>query len=331
MISTLYIEEAVWEHPRSREICARFPHARQIPCTHYGELFNRKAQHFRLQKQGPALILASKQQGFLLPAPPQYGIGGTHNYYFSHMLNCLYDCRYCFLQGMYRSANYVLFVNYEDFQRAIRAQARDLPNEALYFYSGYDCDSLALDPVTRFSAAFLPLFKTLPHCRIELRTKSTQIRGLLHVDPLPNCIVAFSFTPEAIRRKLEHGVPPLARRLDAMEKLYRHGWQLGLRFDPLIYQEGFEQDYQALFAMIFARIPETALHSVSLGGFRMPEKFFRTLGRLYPDETLLAGPFAAQGGMVAYRRELEASMMDFCSAQLLSYIPHDKFFPCNNA
>ena len=331
MISTLYIEEAVREHPRSREICARFPHARQILCAHYGELFNRKAQHFRLQKQGPALILARKQQRFLLPAPPQYGIGGSHNYYFSHMLNCLYDCRYCFLQGMYRSANYVLFVNYEDFQQAIHAQARDLADADPYFYSGYDCDSLALDPVTRFCGEFLPLFKKLPHCRIELRTKSTQIRALLHMEPLPNCIVAFSFTPETIRRKLEHGVPSVARRLDAMEKLYRRGWQLGLRFDPLIYQQGFEHDYQALFAMIFARIPATALHSVSLGGFRMPEKFFRTLGRLYPDEAFLAGPFVAQKGMVAYRQELETRMMDFCSAQLLSYIPHDKFFPCSNA
>jgi len=211
-----------------------------------------------------------------------------------------------------------------------RTQARELADATPYFYSGYDCDSLALDPVTGFCREFLPLFETLPHCRIELRTKSTQIRALLRMAPLPNCIIAFSFTPETIRRKLEHGVPPLARRLDAMEKLYRHGWQLGLRFDPLIYQDGFEQDYQALFAKIFARLPETALHSVSLGGFRMPEKFFRTLGRLYPDEAFLAGPFKEQKGMVAYRRELEIRMMDFCSAQLLSYIPHDKFFPCSD-
>ena len=33
------------------------------------------------------------------PVPATYGIGGDENYYFSHMLNCLYDCRYCFLQG----------------------------------------------------------------------------------------------------------------------------------------------------------------------------------------------------------------------------------------
>ena len=31
------------------------------------------------------------------------------------MLNCIYDCKYCFLQGMFNSANYLVFVNYQDF------------------------------------------------------------------------------------------------------------------------------------------------------------------------------------------------------------------------
>ncbi|MGZ5058118.1 MAG: DNA photolyase, partial [Methylobacter sp.] len=120
MIETIYIEEAILQHPRVLDIVARFPQARRVTCARYGEIFNPKAQNFRLQKQQPALILAEKYKHFALPAPVGYGIGAARNYYFSHMLNCLYDCRYCFLQGMYQSANYVLFVNYEDFQQDIR-------------------------------------------------------------------------------------------------------------------------------------------------------------------------------------------------------------------
>ena len=45
------------------------------------------------------------------------------------MLNCLYDCRYCFLQGMYRSANYVLYVNYEDFTKDIDTLLEQADNE----------------------------------------------------------------------------------------------------------------------------------------------------------------------------------------------------------
>ncbi len=330
MIKTIYIEEEVLDHARTRAICARFPDATPISCEHYGEIFNRKAQNFRLQKGNPALILAKKHKNFLHPAPPAYGIGGEHHYYFSHMLNCLYDCRYCFLQGMYRSANYVVFVNYEDFQNAIVEKSREHGGDSVCFYSGYDCDSLALDPVTGFSETFLPSFATLPNSWIELRTKSTQIRGLLKMAPLPNCVVAFSFVPETVGGALEQGVPRLARRLDAMEKLYRRGWKLGLRFDPLIYHPGYAQSYRALFDTLFTRIPADALHSVSLGAFRMPEKFFHNMVRLYPDERFLAGPFANRGGMTSYQQHLEQAMMRACSAQILEYVPASKFFPCDD-
>ena len=60
MIDTIYIEENIQQHPRVDEICRRFPKARRIYCCRYGEVFNPKAQNFRLQKQKPALILAEK-------------------------------------------------------------------------------------------------------------------------------------------------------------------------------------------------------------------------------------------------------------------------------
>jgi spore photoproduct lyase len=140
LINTIYIEHEVADHPRTRRICDRFSQARQIAVENYGAVFNRKAQNFRLQKRQPALILAGKQRNHVLPAPDGYGVGGGRNYYFSHMLNCLYDCRYCFLQGMYRSAHYVVFVNYEDFMMEIGALAdEDQPHEP-WFFSGYDGD-----------------------------------------------------------------------------------------------------------------------------------------------------------------------------------------------
>ena len=99
-----------------------------------------------------------------------------NNFYFSHLLNCLYDCRYCFLQGMYPSAHYVLFVNFDDFKRHIKEKT-ELSKEPSWFFSGYDCDSLALESVTGF-ANFLPFFRELPNAWIELRTKSVAIQSL---------------------------------------------------------------------------------------------------------------------------------------------------------
>jgi spore photoproduct lyase len=328
MIETIYIEESIQHHPRALDVLARFPDARIIGCERFGEVFNPKAQNFRLQKQQPSLILAEKYKNFALETPKGYGIGAERNYYFSHMLNCLYDCRYCFLQGMYQSANYVLFVNYEDFQDEIRQICKDHPTEDIHFFSGYDCDSLALEPVTGFAEQFLPFFADIPNAWLELRTKSTQIRNLNNREPLSRCVVAFSLSPVEIATKVEDKAPPLERRLAAIEKLQQQGWLIGLRFDPLIYQTGYQQQYQELFEQVFAMVDLKLLHSVSLGVFRLPESYFKKIHKLYPDEKLFASPLQNQDSMVSYRQELEQEMIQTCTELVLNHIPANKFFPC---
>lgn len=329
MIETIYIEDEIRHHPRVIAIISRFPHARVIECARYGEVFNPKSQHFRLQKQKPALILAKKHKNFVLPAPQGYGIGASHNYYFSHMLNCLYDCRYCFLQGMYQSANYVLFINYEDFQDEIKQIANNHTNDAVHFFSGYDCDSLALEPVTHFSREFLPFFASLPsNAWLELRTKSTQIRSLSQRDPIPRCVVAFSLSPSSVAEKVEAKAPHLLRRLAAIESLQQQGWQIGLRFDPLIYQSSYRLDYAEFFNRVFSKIKLEQLHSVSLGVFRLPEAYFKKMHKLYPEEKLFASPLQSQQGMVSYHNDLEDELLQTCSAMILNHIPKAKFFPC---
>lgn len=329
MINQIYIEETVLNHPRTRAIIKHFPDADVTQCARYGEIFNRRAQNFRLQKLRPALILAGKFANHVLPSPPEYAIGGEQNYYFSHMLNCIYDCRYCFLQGMYQSAHYVVFVNYEDFIDAITDKIRDAGNAPIHFFSGYDCDSLALDPVTGFVEAFLPVFRAYPGALLELRTKSTQIRSLLAQEPIPNCIIAYSFTPAEIASAIEYKTPPVSKRLQALQRLQAHGWQIGLRIDPLIYQEGVKEQYEKLFEQVFQCVDTGLLHSVSLGSFRLPKSYYQALSRLYPEEVLFASPLAETGdGMVTYREAIRDDLLSFCKSALLSYIPEDKFFPC---
>ncbi|HBA66918.1 MAG TPA: DNA photolyase, partial [Methylococcaceae bacterium] len=124
------------------------------------------------------------------------------------------------------------------------------------------------------------------------------------------------------------GAPSVAKRIEAMAKLHAQGWLLGLRFDPLIYTDDFRRHYRQLFEQVFKRINPESLHSVSLGVFRLPESNYKKMHKLYPEEKLFAGPLVNQQGMVSYRQDLEQEMMDFCSEQLLNYIPEDKFFPC---
>ncbi len=326
MFDRIYIEHAVRQHALTRQILGRYPRATTIPCDHYGEVFNRKAQSFRLQKRQPALLLASKHSNHVPPIPAEYAIGARENYYFSHLLNCPYDCRYCFLQGKYQSAHYVLFVNYADFKTALQERI-DSHSEAVHFFSGYDCDSLALAPVTGFVTEFLPFFADNPTALLELRTKSTQIRTLLQHDPLPNCVVAFSLAPQGIISAIEHKTPSLQKRLAAIQALQEAGWMTGLRFDPLIYTQDFQNMYATFFEQVFARIQPRYLHSVTLGTFRLPVGYYRKMARLYPEEKLFAaGLTASSDKMITYVQSVRQAMLGFCRDNIVSRIPAGLLF-----
>ena len=330
MFKIIYLEEEIANHPRVHNIISQFPDASIVNCKRYTGIFNRKSQNFRLQKKQPALILASKFKNFVLSAPENYGIGSNNNYYFSHMLNCIYDCRYCFLQGMYRSAHYVVFINFEDFLSEIDNRIHYHEQDTVHFFSGYDCDSLALEPVTGFTEFLLPQFRKYKNALLELRTKSTQIRSLLDQEPMNNVVVAYSFTPAEIAESLEYKTPTVQKRIDAMIKLQNAGWKLGLRFDPLIFEENYQVKYKRLFDHVFKHIKLENLHSVSLGSFRLPKSFFHTVKKLYPDEILFASPLEEKNGMVSYQEVFRDEMLSFCHDILLGFVPEEKFFPCHD-
>lgn len=330
-ISAVYVEDDVRDHPRTKEILARLPKVPHIPCASWSEVFNRRNQNFRLQKKRPGLILAEKKEGYVLPTPEGYGISsdaaGRSNYYFSHLLNCPYDCRYCFLQGMYRSAHYVLFVNYEDFSQAVESTVGE--KGPSWFFSGYDADSLALEGLTGFATEAVEAFRTLDGAFLELRTKSTLIKPLLDAEPYNRVITAWSFTPEKVSQQVEHGVPSVERRIEAMRRVAEIGWSVGLRFDPVLACEDFEAAYRNLFDQIFAAVPDERLHSVSLGPFRLPTGFFRRLEKLHPDDPLVAGgPWESRDGMVSYPRNLEERWVGFVLEELRRRVGEERLFPC---
>lgn len=328
MIDTVYIEEAVLTHPRTQRVLKRYAKANHIVVERYSEVFNSHAQNFRLQKQNPALVLAAKQNRRVLAAPQQYETGGGANYYFSHMLNCLYDCRYCFLQGMYQSANYLLFVNYEDFVEdiSITAHAHVEEQQPPWFFSGYDCDSLAMEPVTGFADFFLDAFAKLPHAVMELRTKSTQVRSLLKRDALQNVVVAFSLSPSDVAVAVEAGAPPLSKRLDAMKKLQNAGWRIGIRFDPVIWHDGWQKNYQELVDTVFTELNPDQIDSVTIGGFRLPKGNHKTMRKLYPEHWILGAGLELQAGMVCYQADIEAQMFAQIEQNTRHYVTTEKVF-----
>ena len=328
MIETIYIEEEIIDHHITKNILKTLPRAEIVQISRYQELFNKRHQNFRLQKMNPGLILGKKYDNFVLPVPSGFGMDAQRNFYFSHMYNCPYDCRYCFLQGMYSSAHYVLFVNYEDFFKSISDTIEKHANSSLTFFSGYDCDSLALEKVSSFAKHTLDFFSKIPSVELELRTKSIVTSSLIERDPVKNCIVAFSLSPQKISDILDNKAPSVARRTAALKQLAKEGWSIGLRFDPLIYCSGWEDLYAGLIAEIMEGLDPSRLHSVSHGPLRFPKEIHKKIVSLHPENKLFSFPMKKKGGIVSYGAEIENLMSNFLQTELKKYTTQNKVFRC---
>lgn len=104
------METRALSHPRTIQLLKHFSKAKIIEIKHYKDVFNRRHQNFIVQKNSPALILALKEEPFLYPgAPVCQNFNQKYFYYTSCVMNCIFDCQYCYLQGMYPSANLVFF------------------------------------------------------------------------------------------------------------------------------------------------------------------------------------------------------------------------------
>ena len=343
-IETIYVEDRIKDHFRTKKILDKISGKRIIPIEHYSEIFNRKNQSFSLQKLKPALILAKKDKNFIQQIKPVSGVGLSNNYYFSVMLNCPFDCMYCFLQGFFRSAFYTLFVNYEDFKKEIEAI-----KSPAFFFAGYDCDSLAMDHLTEFSKEFIPFFKNFPNLALELRTKSINIKELLplkcstenfreainqkeatnrNISLLPgdNIIIAFSLNPENIVNAIEKKAPPLDKRIKAIVSLQQAGWKIGLRFDPLILHEGYQESYKTLFETVFEHTSIEKIHSVTLGALRYPSSCYGNIRKINNKNPLLAALFQNSLKVFSYEEKKEEEMLSFCEKELKKYITKDKIF-----
>ncbi len=314
MIKHIYVEETIRDHPRTHSILKKFPATRVIECKHYGQIFNRHNQSFRIQKQQPSLILAEKKNKRILPVPPSLEVNQP-SYYFSHMLNCVYDCRYCFLQGMFRSAHYVIFVNYEDFYDDI-IKISDKNKRKTFFFSGYDCDSLALEPITEFTNNFLPLFKKLKQSTLELRTKSTQIRSLLETEVLTNIICSFSLNPNEIISQFEHKTPNLESRIRSIQKLSDAGWTIGLRFDPVVLTANFKKIYSRAFEQIFSSVQIDRIESITIGTFRVSADQIKKMLKDYPNEWLYHTVTPKSGNRIGYAHQTDKAIINWCKEQL---------------
>lgn len=309
--SHIYVEEKVMDHELTKSILSRYSKSVVIPIAHYKDVFNRPRQSFLLQKTAPSLILARNTGSSVFKgAPVCQDFGYDHFYYTSCARNCIYDCEYCFLRGMYGSGNVVIFVNLEDTFAEVEALLQEHP---VYLCVSYDTDLMAMDNLTGYVSRWAEFTKKHKDLTIEIRTKSFRKDLFNLIPPCDRVIFAYTISPQEIIGKYEKKTASLSDRLSAAAFAMEKGFPVRLCFDPLIYVRNWKEIYTEMVTVVRRHIDGKKLKDVSVGSFRISSEYIKKIRKDFPGSSICQFPYENKGGYMQYpeglRNEMETTMV----------------------
>nr|WP_246110806.1 radical SAM protein [Thermosediminibacter litoriperuensis] len=312
------------DHPVTREIIGKFPGAVKIGIKHYKDVFCRPRQNFIVQEMSRKLILARKKGEIIYSGPEVCQDFGNKNFYYtSPILNCIYGCEYCYLRGMYPSANIVVFVNIEDYFKEVENLLKQQP---VYLCLSYDTDLLAMERIVPFTSRWIVHASDKRDLIIEIRTKSANYSAIRQLPPAGNIILAWTLSPSEVIEKYEQKTPSLELRLKSIKKAADDGWKVRLCFDPVLYFENWQRAYDYLINQTFATIQPEKIYDASIGVFRISRDYLKRMRKIASASEIIFYPYEERNGIYSYPEELKEEILEYVFGLVRKYLPTEKIF-----
>lgn len=234
------------------------------------------------------ILITSSRNNYVHPCPATK-IYRCCNYHVTDAVEgCPFDCSYCILQS-YLNHSYIKVYGDSD---AILDEIRTLgrSNKRVRLGTGELSDSLALDNILGLSELIVPVVNEYENIQFELKTKSANVSKLFNLNP-KNMVISWSLNPENIIKNEEHGAASLKARLNAARELSSYGYKVSFHFDPVIYYEGFEKDYDNLIQLLAEYVDEKDVQFISVSTFRFIPELLSIVREKFGGSTLLKGDY----------------------------------------
>jgi spore photoproduct lyase len=223
--------------------------------------------------------------------------------------NCPMDCSYCVLQGYLNNPFLTLYTNWDDLLHEIDAFLSNDRHSLYRLGTGELSDSLALESLFPVSQFLIPFFSERDNGILELKTKSANVNPLLHSNHRGKTVVSWSLNPPKLIEEEEMRTASLEERVESARRCQEKGYPLGFHFDPMIYYEGWEKEYQEIILQLFKRNDPKGIIWISLGGFRYPPQLKAIAKERFPDTKIFLGElFPGRDGKFRYLNEIRWEM-----------------------
>lgn len=323
---TFYIEKAVQESSLVQRLKKKFPRTNCVLIPSYKEyIADKKYSLADYNNRLDQFFIVRQDYDHLMPCPCSAASLGCGYHILNIGQGCVFECTYCYLQGYINSPGIVLPSNIEDFFDAFRK----LEIKPGRVGSGQFTDSLVFDHLTEFSPLIVDFFRGYPQVQFEFKTKSKNIENLLGIPSAGNIVVGWSLNPQKIIDTTELYAASLSERLSAAQQCARAGYQVAFHFDPIVFYDGWEQDYQELVEQLFSSVEARQIAWISLGALRMTPALKKTIETRFPENKILDGELLpGYDGKFRYSKELRKNIYSKMGGWLRSFSPGGHVYLC---
>lgn len=324
LFSHIYVEKNILNNKITKEILNKFKNSKVIIINDYKEVFSGFDQNFSLQKNSQKLILARKKDNFFYKGSNLcHDFNNSTFFYTNNILNCLYDCKYCYLGGMYPSSNIVIFVNIEDYFENLEKISKDY--EDIYLSVGYETDAVLFEFIYPFLNLWFKKINDLKNVKIEIRSKSNILHKILPMKVSERIIPAWTINPGNIIYKYEKRTPSLEKRIESIKKAQKNGWKIRLSIDPIIIENENKEDYIDFIKKIFMNLETNKIRDISIGLFRLPNSYLKNLKK-HSNSPIIFKDYNIINSIATYSSEQKERIMKLFIKELAEYIDKEKIF-----
>lgn len=325
--SHIYVEKNVKNDFITKKIISKFDNSKIIYIDDYKRIFSGFDQNFSIQKKSQKLILAEKKDNFIYNGSKMcHDFDNSSFFYTNNIINCLYDCKYCYLGGMYPSSNIVIFVNLKDFFKRIEDLSKK--HKSIYLSYGYETDVPLFENIYPFINKWNEKISKLGNINMEIRTKSNILHKILsidNIDNIDNIIPAWTLNPQKFIEKYENKTPSLDERLKSIKKVQKMGIKIRISIDPIIIEKDFIDEYKKLVYKIFKVLNRELIRDISLGVFRIPNIYLKNLKK-HSNSPIVFSDFEVKNSIATYPMNNKEYAINNMLSLLSKFIDKEKIF-----
>ena len=243
---------------------------------------------------------------------------------------CIAMCLYCYLVCNYNKCSYLrIFVNREQMLDKIIKTSNSSDKE-LTFEIGSNSDLILENTITKNLEWTIENFaQRAEKGYLTFPTKFHMVDQILNLRHNNRVIVRMSVNPQDIIRDIEIGTSPLKNRVEAINKLKKAGYKVGILIAPVILVDNWEKLYKELIEYLEEYLSDEVKSDVFFEIIFMTYSYVHNAinQEAFPDKNHFYNKDFMTGrgkGKYAYKKEIKQKAETFLKEQMKIHFPNNE-------